>query len=117
MSAPVVYERSHHHFIGGLVGPGEAFDASEFCPSGNLRIEHEQTFVNGLVAVLTGGIYEPRTVRVRCAQGGGGVADVDLSPGKVKQIVFDPAFLDWVRETAPELLEAAETAQDEARGH
>ncbi len=110
MNAPVVYERSHHHFVWGLVGPGEAFDASQFCPSGNMRIEQEQTFVNGLVAALTSGIYVPRTVRVRCDRSGG-AADIELLPEKAKQIVFDPAFLDWVRETNPKLFEAAQAAQ------
>ena len=39
------------------------------CPSGVAVIETQQTFLNGLVSVLTLFIYTPRTVTITCAAG------------------------------------------------
>ena len=54
-------------FIFGLVGA--EVDATADCPSGVAVIETQQTFLNGLVLVLTLGIYTPRTVTLTCASG------------------------------------------------
>ena len=60
---PVAYSQWRHHWIAGLISPGHEMDVQEVCPSGNATIHQEQTFLNGLVAVLTTGIYVPRTVQ------------------------------------------------------
>jgi hypothetical protein len=53
-------------FIYGLVPPDD-FDASKACPSGISKVETQQSFLNGLVSVLTLGIFTPWTVTVTCA--------------------------------------------------
>jgi hypothetical protein len=56
-------------YIFGLVPAAEISVAAE-CPNGVAVIETQQSFVNGLVGVLTLGIYTPQTVRITCAGGG-----------------------------------------------
>jgi hypothetical protein len=55
------------------------------CPSGAATIVTEQSFLNGLVGVLTIGIYTPQHVTVTCASGTGRAlgpdADVAVAPG------------------------------------
>ena len=55
-------------FIFGLV-EAQPIDVRQQCPSGVATIETEQSFMNGLVAALTFGIYTPQHVRVTCATG------------------------------------------------
>lgn len=52
-------------FIFGLVAAPE-IDVRQQCPSGVATIETEQSFLNGLVAAVTIGIYTPQHVRVTC---------------------------------------------------
>ncbi|HEV8304999.1 MAG TPA: hypothetical protein VGQ25_08570 [Gemmatimonadales bacterium] len=56
-------------WILGLVPPSTVKAASE-CPSGVARVETQLTFVNQLVAWLTGYIYTPMAIKVTCASGG-----------------------------------------------
>ena len=51
----------------GLVGA--EVDTVADCPTGAAVIETQQTFVNGLLAVVTLGIYTPQTVTITCAAG------------------------------------------------
>lgn len=51
----------------GLVGA--EVDTVADCPTGAAVIETEQTFVNGLLGVVTLGIYTPQTVTITCAAG------------------------------------------------
>ena len=53
-------------------------DATADCPSGVAIIETQQTFLNGLVGVLTLGIYTPRTVTITCAAGEDPVPDAPV---------------------------------------
>ena len=49
----------------GLVGA--EVDTVADCPTGAAVIETQQTFMNGLLGVVTLGIYTPQTVTITCA--------------------------------------------------
>ena len=71
-------------WIGGLVPPSTVETAAE-CPDGVARVETKISFLNGLVSVLTGGIFTPMHITVTCADGGSmdrvdGV-DIQVDPG------------------------------------
>lgn len=53
-------------WLWGLV-PANDLDVRQQCPGGVAIIETEQSFVNGVVAVVTFGIYTPQHVRVTCS--------------------------------------------------
>jgi hypothetical protein len=53
-------------WIFGLVAYDEV-DVRKECPMGVATIETEQSFVNGLAALVTIGIYTPQHVRITCA--------------------------------------------------
>ena len=106
----LVHDEWRHHWLGGLIDPNSELALSEVCPSGNATIESEMTFLNGLVGVVTSGIYAPTTVRVRCADTQAGL-DVDLGADDVARIVRDPAFLSWVGAAAPERLAEVRAAR------
>lgn len=59
-------------YILGLV-PATAINTAAECPAGVAVVETQQTFLNGLVGVLTLGIYTPQTVRITCAAGDSGL--------------------------------------------
>jgi hypothetical protein len=56
-------------WIYGLVPPKTVETAAK-CPRGVARIETQLSFVNGLVGMLTLGIYTPMNIVVTCAQSG-----------------------------------------------
>ncbi|MBW3695301.1 lipoprotein bor [Vibrio sp. T187] len=60
-------ETSHHFFINGLA-QGKEIDAAQVCGSADkvAKVEVQETFVNGLLATVTFGIYTPREARVYC---------------------------------------------------
>jgi hypothetical protein len=53
-------------WIFGLV-PAPEIDVRQECPTGVAIIETEQSFINGLVSIVTFGIYTPQHVRITCA--------------------------------------------------
>jgi hypothetical protein len=53
-------------WLWGLVANNEV-DVRRECPMGVAVVETEQSFVNGLVAAVTLGIYTPQHVRITCA--------------------------------------------------
>lgn len=55
-------------WLWGIV-PAQPIDVRQKCPSGVATIETEQTFADGLVGLLTLGIYTPQHARVTCASG------------------------------------------------
>ena len=64
---------SHHEegadfFLWGLVGDKQV-DLDTICPQGVSRWYNQATFLNGLLSVITLGIYAPRTIVVECAGG------------------------------------------------
>ena len=67
-SSPPNYEDSKSYFIGGLVGE-HTVDVKKACNGGEAKqMQSRTTFVNGLVSVITLGIYTPRTARVWCEE-------------------------------------------------
>ena len=99
----LLYDHWENFWIVGLIG-NKTLDVAQICPSGNATTEARQTFLNGLVAALTSGIYTPTRLRLRCQ--GGGTASIPLGPDDVRRIVGDERFADWVPVAAPELLSA-----------
>ncbi|OON38732.1 lipoprotein bor [Izhakiella australiensis] len=59
---------THHFFVYGI-GQKKTIDAAAVCGGADkvVRTEVQQTFVNGLLSVVTFGIYTPREARVYCA--------------------------------------------------
>ncbi len=49
--------------------PGWDPDRGARCPSGVARVVTEHSFVNGVAAFITGGIYTPMHITVTCAAG------------------------------------------------
>ncbi len=97
-TGPVVYGEWQNHWLGGLIGE-RTHELSEVCPSGNATIHDEQTFLNGLVTALTGGIYAPTTVTIRCSTGQS--AQLQLSRKEVISILTAPAFRERVETVLP----------------
>lgn len=58
-----------NHFLGGVVRGIKTDDVEleKVCPEGVARIETKQNGWNGLVSVLTLGIYTPQKLNVYCA--------------------------------------------------
>jgi hypothetical protein len=65
-SATVLHESFASCWIYGLVPPSTVATASK-CPDGVAIVETQQSFVNGLVGILTFGIYTPMEIKVTCA--------------------------------------------------
>ena len=61
------YEHSQVFWVRGI-GQKETVDAAEICGNSEniIKIENKQTFSDGFLAVITFGIYTPRTARVYC---------------------------------------------------
>jgi hypothetical protein len=55
-------------FLFGLIGD-KTVDLKALCPQGVSRWKSQQTFVDGLLGLLTIGIYIPRHVTVECSSG------------------------------------------------
>lgn len=67
-SATVVTKAFQPGFIYGLVPP-PALNVSQQCPTGVARVETVHSFVEGLVAAITFGLFTPMTYKVTCAAG------------------------------------------------
>jgi len=106
---PVVYDHWESYWLAGLIGHTKV-DAEGICPSGDATIVAKQTFLNGLVAALTGGIYTPTTLEIRCR--GGRRTHLELSADEVEDVVRDARFLAWVAEDLPDRLADATSAQE-----
>ena len=69
---PIVYDSWQHKFIFGLANlDDEAINLEKLCPSGNATVKNRMTFLNGLVMILTSGIYSPSYIKIRCDQARG----------------------------------------------
>ncbi len=87
-------------WVFGLVPPKTVETASE-CTNGVARVETEQTFLNGLVGILTFGIYTPIHIKVTCASGGSasleseGAVEVEAgaSPEEIREALSEAAAL------------------------
>ncbi len=60
-------EVSHHFFIAGL-GQEKVLDAAEICGGVDkvVKVEAQLTFINGLLGLITLGIYTPRDAKIYC---------------------------------------------------
>ncbi len=72
-------------FFWGLVGE-KTIDMKAMCPQGVSRWKSEQTFVDGLLGLVTLGIYIPRHVIVECAGGKAWNITVDRDGTRVSAI-------------------------------
>lgn len=102
----VVYDEWQSHWLGGLIGE-RTLDIRTYCPSGNATVHDEQSFLNGLVATLTAGIYAPTTVTIRCDTGG--TVGLTLEESELITILSAPAFLEGVQRYAPDRYDEAVT--------
>jgi len=68
-SGTVVENQWAHSFLYGLVPPNPV-DVSSRCPSGVAKVETQHSFLNGVAALITWGIYTPMTITVQCAAAG-----------------------------------------------
>ncbi len=105
-SAQTIHEPWANSWIAGLVPPS-TIETAEKCPSGVAKVETQQTFLNGLVAVLTLGIYTPMEIKVTCAADGG-----DRVAGQPDVSIREDATLEEVQQA---FMEAAHRAADERR--
>jgi hypothetical protein len=65
-SSTVVEHQSVATWLWGIVA-ADPIDVRQQCPTGVATVETEQSFMNGLVGVVTLGIYTPQRLRVTCA--------------------------------------------------
>ena len=61
-------EQNAAFFFWGLVGT-KVVNLKTLCPQGAARWSNQQTFLDGLLGVITLGIYAPRTIVVECSNG------------------------------------------------
>lgn len=66
-------------WVYGLVPPSTVSTAAK-CPGGVAKVETQLSFVNGLVGILTLGIYTPMSIRVTCAAPGAAARATPVSP-------------------------------------
>ena len=60
------YEKTEHFFFRGLVGEGHV-DVASVCGQGSMiQMRTQNTFADGLLQLLTIGIYAPSHIRVWC---------------------------------------------------
>ncbi len=69
-STQTIEEKWASGWIYGLVPPATV-QTMQGCPAGVARVDTQQSFVNGLVAIITFGIYTPMEIIVTCAAGPG----------------------------------------------
>jgi hypothetical protein len=60
-------EKWHSGVILGIAELSGPYDLQKICPNGWAQIKTETSFVNGLVELVTTGIYSPQSVTIRCA--------------------------------------------------
>lgn len=60
-------QKSQHFFISGL-GQEKVTDAAKVCGGADkvIKVEAQHTFLNGLLGLVTFGIYTPRDAKVYC---------------------------------------------------
>ncbi|MEY4579475.1 MAG: Bor protein [Pseudomonadota bacterium] len=65
--ATVAYDqRWHHGLFAGVAELSEPYDLSEVCPQGWAEVETEQSFLTGLLGMISD-FYSPQLVTIRCA--------------------------------------------------
>ena len=96
-STDVITMKWANAFVYGLVPPAVTETASR-CTNGVAKVETQHSFLNGLVAAITFGIYTPMQIDVTCAARGTASADAVI---KVEQgRTLEQALSDAVRTSA-----------------
>ncbi|MBK7584677.1 MAG: hypothetical protein IPI67_31385 [Myxococcales bacterium] len=62
-------QRWHHGFVGGTAEASGPYQLAKICPEGWAEIKTHTSFGNGLLDVVSIGLYNPQTVDVKCAAG------------------------------------------------
>ncbi|HEX9580308.1 MAG TPA: Bor family protein [Gemmatimonadales bacterium] len=91
-------------FIYGIVPPAVLETASQ-CPNGVSKVETLHSFLNGLVAGLTFGIFTPMTLKVTCAAAG----SRDAAAAESVEIERSASMLEQQHEMARAAQMSAET--------
>ncbi len=79
MSNEKVEKKWASGWIYGIVPPAAVETASK-CPAGVAQVDTQQSFTNGLVGMLTLGIYTPMEIVVTCAASGSAEVQTDGDP-------------------------------------
>jgi hypothetical protein len=93
-STDVISVKWANGFVWGLVPPPVMETASR-CTNGVAKVETQHSFLNGLAAAVTFGIYTPIQIDVTCAARGTASADViKVEPGRtVEQALIEAVRL------------------------
>jgi hypothetical protein len=59
------FEQRQDFYLWGLVGESH-INTQQVCPNGSSQIQSQVTFVDGLLNVITLGIYSPQSARIWC---------------------------------------------------
>ena len=59
-------DKWHSGVVLGMAELSGPYDLQKICPNGWAQIKMETSFVNGVVELVTIGIYSPQTVTIRC---------------------------------------------------
>ena len=81
-SNTVVQKNFHPTWVFGLV-KAQPIDVRQECPSGVAAASTRMSFANGVVGLLTLGIFTPHEVKVTCASGGSALLN-----GSIEQKLF-----------------------------
>jgi hypothetical protein len=82
-STEVIEQSFASCWIYGLVPPSPVSTMAK-CTHGVAKVETQQSFVNGLVGIITAGIYTPMEIKVTCAAGSS-----SMIPSELHDIVLD----------------------------
>lgn len=93
-------------WLWGLV-PADEISTAAQCPTGVATVETQQSFANGLVGILTLGIYTPQEVKITCAAGGAA-----LPTGAREIRVASGASLEERTEAIRQAIETAERTHE-----
>lgn len=83
-----VHTQKASFFLWGLAG-GATFDLDTLCPSGVASVSDEKSFVDGLLAGVTAGLYTPMSVTVECAGGAAYLIAPDGTGGTLAMRIDD----------------------------
>jgi len=60
-------DKWHSGVVLGIAELSGPYDLQKICPNGWAQIKTETSFVNGVVELVTSGIYSPQTVTIHCS--------------------------------------------------
>jgi len=82
-SSDVISNKWTNSFVYGIVPP-PIVDTAARCTNGVAKVETQHSFLNGVVAIITAGIYTPMQIDVTCAARGTASASpvINVQPGR-----------------------------------